>query len=138
MNASEFINKHQLGFHVSRIASRPGDLSDWARDARHWEFSFRTLSNDRAICGHFSQGSAHKADPTAADVLGSLALDARCFENASDVIEFANEFGYDLNEADDQDRARKIYEACGKTLNDLRVMLGDEAVDELWEIDFDE
>jgi len=138
MNASEFINKHQLGFHVERVADRPDDFCNWERTARHWSYSFRTLTTDRHVSGFFTQGSAHTEDPTAADVLGSLALDSLSAEDACDVLEFANEFGYDLDTDEGQDRARKVYAACGDALRDLTNMLGGLAMTELWEIDFDE
>ena len=134
MNMNEFISKYQLGFRVDRVDSRPDAFSDWDSEARHWRYEFRTLINDAHITGYFSQGSAHTEDPTAADVLESLSLDASSYANAVDVLEFAGEFEYDLDTYAGQDRARKVYSACALAHSALETMLGDEGLRALWDV----
>lgn len=137
-NADQFISKHQLGFRVERIASRPDDLGCWQRGARHWRVEFRTLRNDNALVTYFSQGSAHTEEPTAAEVLECLASDARAYEDVCDVLGFAREFGYDLDSNKGEERCRAAYKGCQKTHAQLGALVGVEAREELMYLDFDE
>lgn len=135
--ANNFMKLHQLGFRVERVSTRPDSLGDWQRDARHWRFEFRTLSNDEVFAGYFSQGSAHSTEPTAAEVLEACTMDARSFDDAADVLDFAHEFGYDLDMTEGVDRVRKVYAGCGESFAGLSALLGDNLA-ELFCLDFDE
>lgn len=134
----QFLADYKLGFRVERVDSRPDALAEWDRDARHWRYEFRSLDNDAHIAGYFSQGSAHFEDPTAGEVIESLSLDSMSYANAVDVLEFAAEFGYDLDDYAGQDRARKVYSACALAHSALETMLGDKGLRALWDVPFDE
>jgi hypothetical protein len=66
----------------------------------------------------FYQGPAHTREPTAADVLSCLALDARCGEG--DFAGFCDDMGYDQ----DSRKAEKLYQSCVETSKRLRKFLG--------------
>ena len=65
-----------------------------------YTFAVDLRMNDRPLwSGPFTMGSGHAKDgqpptPTVADVLPSLFLDASCWENADDLLEFCAELGY--------------------------------------------
>lgn len=149
--AEKFMKDNQLSFRAVRVASRPDGLGDifpasgpmvnesWAKvenkNRRHFRVEFRTLANDFALVTFFSQGSAHKEAPTAAEVLECLANDASAYDNGSDVLEFALELGYDLSTTEGVNRCRRVYAACEKSHNDLSALLGD-AINGLLHRDF--
>ena len=58
-----------------------------------------------------------------------LLLDANAFENTTDILDFAEEFGYDSYL--DIAKIRKIYKACEKTYNRLHKMFIDAEIEEL-------
>jgi hypothetical protein len=92
-------------------------------DMRHWRC---TLKRDKdTLTVWFSQGSAHKEPPTAADVLNSLSFDScatgETFES------WANEYGYDT----DSRSAEKTYKACLRYARLLEGFLGSDLYNEL-------
>lgn len=129
---TEFASYWDLGFSIVSVASRP-DAIQWPHGASHWRYELRTLHNDRVVSGFYSQGSAHTEAPTVSDVLESLALDADCHAQSVDVLEFANEFGYDLSTDESIERCRRTYAACGVIHADLTKLLGSTGVGALWE-----
>ena len=123
MTIQEFIEKHEVSMTVRRVDKRPDNLV--GDDMRH--FKCVLARNDSLYTTHFSQGLAHTIDPTCADVLDCLAMDASSFKNAGSFEEFCDEFGY----SDDSRRAEKIYKACGRTCKKLERFLGHDASYEL-------
>jgi hypothetical protein len=64
-------------------------------------------------------------------------MDARSFEDCSDVLEFADEFGHDLATHEDRVNVRNTFNACAKASRDLQGLLGD-SFDEFLCLEFDE
>jgi hypothetical protein len=135
--AESFLSSHQLGFNCEEVGERPGQDNGWARGSRHWKYDFRTLSTDATVSGYYSQGPAICEDPTAAGVLECLRSDAQSFECAADVLDFASEFGYSLDNEEELARVREVFAACKATFDDLGTVLGESGRDELMGLDFD-
>ncbi|HEY6766621.1 MAG TPA: hypothetical protein VI386_17820 [Candidatus Sulfotelmatobacter sp.] len=179
----DFISHYGIRFECRRVDSRPDGAGDWSEDARH--FRCRIISvKDHESCSvchvlqrhheyaskehefqsprgksfalYFSQGSAHTADPTLADVLDCLASHAREYENArqsanhaikriytneamqptakpSKVFqEWASEYDYDA----DSRKAEKTFRAIKRQSEQLKRTLGQEAYEELlWKVE---
>jgi|SRR5690554_3610619 len=102
----EYILDHLgVGMTITRLDTRPDDLSEWGEGARHWEFTI-TRNGEHEHSGFYSQGSAHTAPPTLTDVLSCLLSDAGCAEY--DFDEFCSDLGHDT----DSRRAERIHNAC--------------------------
>lgn len=78
-------------------------------------------------------GTYFPEDPTAAEILSSLACDVRDIENGSSFETWANDLGYDP----DSRKAEGIYRQCEKAYRELGSMLGRENLAELLTIDPD-
>lgn len=76
---------------------------------------------------YFSQGSAHKKNPTLAEVLDCLASDASGVDNARSFEDWANDYGYDT----DSRKAERTYHICEKQAQDLKALLGQDAYNQL-------
>lgn len=125
-----FIAEHKITATVrpSRKLLRDG----WPADARHWSVILH--QEDRAMRVTFSQGSAHTAQPTVADVLSCVAMDSAGFENSPRFVEWADEMGYDT----DSRKAEATFHAVRRQAVELRELLGDALYSVLlWEVDSD-
>ena len=75
--------------------------------------------------------------PNAKDIIECLLLDASSYDNAKDIKDFANEFGYELYEYDYGTKYNKeterIYKACKKTSEAIHRMFTDEEIETLYE-----
>lgn len=69
--------------------------------------------------------------PNIKDVMYSLLLDAMAYDEADNIFDFCDEFGYDC--IDNYDKAIEIYNACKKTSITLHNMFTDAELDELAE-----
>ena len=76
---------------------------------------------------YFSQGSAHKKNPTLAEVLDCLASEASGVDNARSFEEWASEYGYDT----DSRKAERTYQICKKQAQELKALLGQDAYNQL-------
>jgi len=148
---AQFIETHGITFEAIRANKNPNmDADQWHKGANHWVCTFSraaqivgqtvsypasklgsprfedVISADR-LTTFFSQGSAHKEPPTAADVLDCLAMDAAGVENAKDFEDWASEYGYDT----DSRKAERTYKICQQQAADLKEFLGDEAYQSL-------
>lgn len=78
-----------------------------------------------------------KEMPKVKDIIYCLLLDASSYDNARDIEDFANEFGYELYEYDYVTKYNKeterIYKACKKTSEAMHRMFTDEEIDTLHE-----
>lgn len=124
---SDFIRDQSVTMTSERIAIRP-DVADpgterddaWQRDASHWRSTLRRSGDQRrSLTVYYSMGSAHTGEPTAADVLSSLLLDASGPEEFAD---WCGDFGYDT----DSRRAERTFKACQVIARKLRRFLGDQ------------
>ena len=68
--------------------------------------------------GHASP-EGHPPEPELADILHAIFLDASCYENVPDLLEFCAEFGYDIDEQEGRKSARGAYNACRRVARDL-------------------
>jgi hypothetical protein len=126
-----FATEHQIEMSVCRIDARPDGTNDgWATDARHFKITL-TTSLDSMVT-YFSQGSAHKADPTIGTVLSCLRSDAGAYNLSFE--EWCSEYGYD----DDSRKAERTYNACRDTAADLENLLGPGGFDALMEGRFED
>jgi hypothetical protein len=76
----------------------------------------------RRLTVPFFQGSAHTHEPTAADVLYCLCLDASSVDTTSGFEDWCRDLGYDT----DSRRAEKTYRACERIAVRLHAFLGDD------------
>jgi hypothetical protein len=89
----------------------------WGAGTHPWKVRLRF--GRRSLTVPFFQGCAHTSEPTAADVLSSLALDARAGDQSFE--EFCGDYGYDP----DSRTAERTWKACARTAPRLRRFLGD-------------
>lgn len=152
--AIKFMKANKLSFRAIRVAERTDGLGSifptdgpmvnesWAKveneHRRHFRVEFRTLATDFALVTFFSQGSAHTETPTASEVLECLASDARSVVDCEDVLDFASEFGWELDTPEQINHLRKVFAGCNETLEALDQLLGEDGREDLFCIDFDE
>jgi hypothetical protein len=130
---NKFASDHNISLRLTSQSERAdGSNGDWPDNARHWHFELRTLTTDHVVSGDYTQGSAHTERPTVADILEGLALDANCVDQCVDVLEFAQEFGYDLGEPGAVDRCRLVYKACQDMHASLTTFLGPMGLEALY------
>ena len=67
--------------------------------------------------------------PNLNDCMDSLLLDGFSYSDSKDIIDFANEFGYDIYE--NKAEVKRIYNACKKTWEALNRLFTDEELEEL-------
>jgi len=113
---------------TAELTDRNPSLSvddDWARTATHWKCVIRKGRARMTV--HFSQGSAVAREPTLEDILDSLGSEAGGYLNARGFEDWAGEYGYDT----DSRSAERTYRAIGSQVDDLRRLLGEDALQEL-------
>lgn len=124
-NIETFVRKHGIQFDVQWADTNPHMQSDdeWMRSASHWRCTFR--KGKKRLTSYFSQGSAIAREPSAADVLDSLASDAGCVTGSFE--DFCSDLGYDS----DSRKAERTYKICKRYATKLEQFLGSEALEEL-------
>lgn len=138
MTFTEFISAHNLVVTTHRIPKRT-DGGGWNDvGVSHWLVTFRRPETDEVLEVEFSQGPAHKKPPTPEEVLNCCRMDARAFEDAADILDFANEFGYSVDEFEGRKRARIAYEGCSEMSDKLDAFFTSEQLEELYEYCLDE
>lgn len=124
----EAAERFGIGFECARVDQRKDGLNgDWDAAARH--FRCRIKCGRRAFGLYFSQGSAHTAAPTPADVLNCLVSDAQSYDNANDFEDWCSEYGYDT----DSRKAERTWRAVKKQAEQLKRTVGDKAYEALKE-----
>lgn len=120
ISLNDFIGNTGITAKVKRIEDNKNFDSDVL--ARHLMRHFLvTLKAGRfSMRVPFSQGPAHTKEPSAADVLDCLAMDACGFENARSFDDWCAEYGYDT----DSRKAERIYNIIARQAAKLRAMLG--------------
>lgn len=106
---------------AERPDHEPGSADDerWYRAASHYRVTIRRGRRRMAV--HYSMGPAHTDEPTAEDVLDSLASDAASYEAARSFDEWASDYGYDP----DSRRAERMYRAIERQAIALRRVMAD-------------
>lgn len=119
----EFIAAQGITATCSSVDANPNMDSDTPMD--HWRVVLKRPGAKMSV--YFSMGKGHHGkEPTAAEVLDCLALDADAFQ-ADAFEEWAESLGYDT----DSRKAHRIYMACRRTGERLLKFLGGDAYDEL-------
>jgi hypothetical protein len=101
------------------------DGPNYERDADGWQhqaYVVRLSYEGRSLETPWRAGLGITEDPTAADVLGSLLMDASSYENARGFEDWAGDYGYDT----DSRNAEETYNAVGEATEALRQLLGDD------------
>lgn len=127
---ADYIGKHGITATARRADHNPNvDDTDWGAGARHWIVTLER--GGKWMLVPFSQGSAWTTEPTAADVLESLASDASGYENAPSFDEWCAEYGYDT----DSRKAERTFNLVREQSQELSTFLGDDAYEELlWNV----
>lgn len=127
----EFIARHGIEAEAEWSDSNP-NAPDWPAAATHWAVTLRT--DEKVAPGpiYFSQGMAHTEEPSAADILDCVALDATMLENAGgDGVDLAVEMGEVIDSAADVAKARKTAEVIEENAEKVRALIGAEAFEAL-------
>lgn len=124
LTLAQFIAQYKVRMRAERIASNP-NMADMGVGARHWRCVLRCGRHQMTV--PFSQGSAHTAAPTVADVLNCLASDSAGLENAQGFEDWCADYGYDT----DSRKAERTYHVVERTSAQLMTLLGADAYDAL-------
>lgn len=135
------VNRHHITSSAEWIAERPDHTpaeraEEWNRSASHYRVTLRRYApgERRTMTVYYSMGAAHTQEPTTADVLSSLAMDAAGVENARGSFEaWAGEYGYDTDSRKVERtwratlaQADRFSRFCGPVLYDLLLWHTDE------------
>ena len=118
----QFVRSNRIRLDFVMVDSNPNMLdSEWRAD--HYKCVLKM--GRKQMTTYFSMGIAICADPTAEDLLGSLASESDAiYVNFED---WCYEYGYDS----DSRKMEKIYQACVKQSKKLASFLGSALFDEL-------
>lgn len=127
VQAMEFLKKAETRMHISRIGE--------AEECGMWHYKYLITLTRKGKQYRFTfYDSFHNwrnnKRPGRYDVLATVEK----YEVADSVEEFAHEFGYLINDYQDEKRVNKIWEACRKQYQRLLDLFGDELMKELLEI----
>lgn len=132
---AKYIERNGIEFTAEAIPARTDGMARNFRGASHWHCTITARPGGQAhtLEIEFSQGPAHTAPPEAVDVLNCLADDAAGIENAADVWDWLEEYGYSGTVAEMREAARS-YELGREQTAQLREVLGAEEYERLlWE-----
>jgi len=116
-NVRGFVRNHKIRIDVEKVPENK-NAPDW-KDANHYKTTL--YFQGRRMTTYFSMGTAIKEEPTAADVLNSLAQDARTIEDYPDPLEWAGNLGYEAGT-----KAAKIFKATLRNTEALKKFLNEE------------
>ena len=122
----QFITEQQLVMSVRPIKRNPHIQEQMPRNFE-CTIEFEGRGYHEPLTVYFSQGSAHKKPPTLAEVLDCLASDASGVDNAQSFEAWASEYGYDT----DSRKAEKTYNICVQQAQELKILLGQDAYNQL-------
>lgn len=117
----DFLHQRGLGMDAYPGAAYVKDPDGWgeSKPDNNWRvvlyYKGKTFETD-------FYGGLAVTNPTAADVVSSLFLDAHGWDDSESFEDFCDMFGFDP----DSRKAERIYNACGTTANRLRWFFGDE------------
>jgi hypothetical protein len=116
MALEQLIKRHRLRMTVKRVDINPNIDDVDMPGASHWRC---TLWNGAyRYTAHYSMGRALSGEPSIADVLGCLAVDARSADES--FADWCSECGYDT----DSRKAERTYKACKAIARNLERVLG--------------
>ena len=123
----QFITGQQLEMSVRPVKRNPHVSGDQLPRNFKCTITMVGRGNHEPMTVYFSQGSAHKKNPTLAEVLNCLASEASGVDNARSFEDWASEYGYDT----DSRKAERTYQICKKQAQDLKALLGQDAYNQL-------
>jgi hypothetical protein len=94
-----------------RISNREVPETDPEWHGTAWKVSLWNREG-RKITVDFHQGILITEEPQLSDVLNAIISDTLAYDEAADVLDFAENFGYSLDTAEERRRIRKTYTAC--------------------------
>ena len=105
------------GFHVSD--------DKWRH--HQWSVTFKNPAG-KTLSTQYRMGEFWTADdrPKFEDVMENLIMDSSSYRDSRDVEDFAANFGYELETAEDRRRVGGIYNACKSMDERLTAFLGDD------------
>lgn len=131
----EFIKANRITMRAEWADDNPHMTA--ARDMDHWKCTIVRRDDDgtRAqMTVYFSQGYGRNGkEPRVCDVLNCLASDASGVENARGFMDWACEYGYDI----DSRAAERTYRTVQRQAQKLRRFMGNAYTALLWETERD-
>lgn len=126
MTMNEFVKRNNIKINVEWAERNPNMIEDaWSKTANHYK---TTLKKDKKqLTVYFSMGSALTEEPTAEEVLNSLAIDGSVYLNNNSFEDFCSDFGYD----EDSRTAEKTYNTIIKQAEKTEKFLGKELFNQL-------
>ena len=108
--------------------------SGWPNGTKKWSVSIKNPAGKTMSFQYFT-GPAHTERPTFDDVMEAAISDGRAYEDYPTLNEFAEAFGYDLNEEDEwgdqipnkpNKKTVAVFEACKSAAERIKKLLGDD------------
>lgn len=125
-----------LRFHVTLTYQGRTIETPYSMGQGHIKVPASVALNDRSVDGAayvqkvLADPGRHNGPlPTAADVLHSLISDASCYEDSSDLEDFAANFGGEIKSMADAKKIERSYMECGETAKKLKRFLGERLAD---------
>ena len=130
----DFVREHGLTMKCTTVRTRPDGLMGEPGMSHH---RCEITGPEGKMEIYFSQGSAFGGrDPEIDDVISSVARDCAGYANARSFEEWADEYGYSLDEEEDRAEAMKIYRAVERQCYLAEQMLGAPTLEVLmWEVE---
>ena len=128
MTMIEFCKTHKLSFRFTEVTPSRKRSIAYHVGARHFRCFVRRKGY--AIGCTYSMGAALEDDPKIQDFMQSVALDAQCADGVS-FQEYCDDVGANNDSINDY----RIYLACKKMAEKLKVLLGQTAYNELLQIE---
>lgn len=129
MTISERIAQDGIAADV-KLSARPAP-DDFPLGSYSWDVTL--TFQGRTLKVPFHTGPAVTGEPTTEDVLDCVISDAAGIVNASDILDWASEYGYELGDYEQRARARRIYDACVAQTEQLRTFLAERFDAYLWD-----
>lgn len=124
ISLDQFITEQQLEMTVQSASFNPNMAEPMPRN---FKCVLSKAHQAQQMSIYFSQGAAHTQPPTLHEVLDCLASDAIGVEQVSTFEEWAREYGYNT----DSRKAERTWSVCLRQAQELRVLLGQIAFEQL-------
>lgn len=131
--AKKFLSKAGAQCQITRIGEVNGFPFDDADSKMHYVYSVKLRREHKTYTFKFydSADNYYKDErPTVYDVLACVEK----YEPCDDVWDFAEEFGYEINDRKSFESVSHIHKECKKQYGKLLALFGEELMDELREI----
>ena len=125
---SDFIKENEITMTVNQRGVNPF-MNDSKFPMDHYRVCLqtRTAGRPKSYTTYFSKGMGHNgAEPTTEEVLDCLASDSAGIDNEGSFENWAGGYGYEQDQ-----KARRIYQACCRVSERLKRLLGQDRYDTL-------